>query len=123
MSKAGPSNERDAAARAAASGAPEPSWSTAGLARCATHPEAAFLFSPAVLPRLALLAGASPWAIELAWDHLADVLRCPPAHVLGAQLREAQTPEDAAALTGLSARTIAAWRGLLLARAALFRSR
>ncbi|MCC6158740.1 MAG: hypothetical protein IT350_11870 [Deltaproteobacteria bacterium] len=69
---------------------------------------------------LALLAGSSPWAVELAEAHLADVFTTDEPRALARLAMRFSDPVRAGETANVGARTIGEWRALIQARAALY---
>lgn len=105
---------------AAALGAFDPAVALNEMSHLCGRDDAAALFDATILPDLALLCGSSPWAARLAGDALSDVFRVPPTHRMCAGLLRAADPMRASQEFGVRAGSLAVWRGLLTARAALF---
>ncbi len=97
-----------------------PSKSLHQMAQFADSPQKDRIFHRDNLPRLALLCGASPWAVQRAGDLMAEVFDAPPAHEIFQKVSDCASPKEAAEKCGFSATTIRDWHALLMARAALF---
>lgn len=96
-----------------------PATSLHRLAQLAARPDLKTVFK-GHLDDLALLAGSSPWAVDLAGTQLADVFHAEAPRKLARHAIRYSDPERAGEAAGVGARTIAQWRALIQARAALF---